>query len=170
LRQPCFTADIGEQKRGERGVFRRFQHHRIPGGERRRDLPGQHQEREVPRDDLAADAKRLAPGVLLQQLGEAGVVVEMPLGEGHVDVAASRIGLPLSSVSSTAKSGRASAGAGRLRKEISRPLVARQLRPGAGARAADGRIHVIGAACVTSSQHRFAAWRGSSWRRCPRIR
>jgi hypothetical protein len=104
LRQPGLPADIGEKQRGERGVFCGFQDHRVSRGERGRDLPRQHQEREVPRDDLAADAERfMVQEFLCKKLRQARVVVEMPLGEGDVDVAASRIGLPLSRDSSTAK-------------------------------------------------------------------
>jgi ParB family chromosome partitioning protein len=35
----------------------------VPGGERRPELPGRHEEREVPRDDLTDDADRLAERV-----------------------------------------------------------------------------------------------------------
>ncbi len=56
--RPHLGADLGEGERGQRRVFGRLQHHRVAGGQRRRDLPGQHQQREVPRDDLAADADR----------------------------------------------------------------------------------------------------------------
>ena len=57
-RQPRLDADLGEGERGQRRVFGRLQHDRVAGGERRRDLPGEHQQREVPRDDLPADADR----------------------------------------------------------------------------------------------------------------
>jgi hypothetical protein len=88
LRQPGLAADVGEQQRGERGVFGGLQDHGVPGGERGGDLPRQHQEGEVPRDDLAADAEGGMGGEFLgQKLRQARVVVEMPLGEGDVDVA-----------------------------------------------------------------------------------
>jgi len=49
----------------------------------------QHQQRKVPRDDLAADAERLPVGQLgLHQLRPAGMVVEMAGDERNVDVAA----------------------------------------------------------------------------------
>jgi hypothetical protein len=87
-RQAGLAADLGEQQRRERRELGRLEHHRVAGRQRRRDLPGQHQQREVPRDDLAADAERPWPGKLfLQQLGPAGVMVEVARRERHVDVA-----------------------------------------------------------------------------------
>ncbi len=66
-----------------------FEHDGVAGGERRGDLPGQHQQREVPRDDLAADAVGHEAGELaLEVLGPAGVVVEMPRDQRDIDVAA----------------------------------------------------------------------------------
>ena len=44
----------------ERGEAGGLQHDRVAGRQRRRDLPDRHQEREVPGDDLPADADRLA--------------------------------------------------------------------------------------------------------------
>ena len=87
--QAGLIADIGKQERGNRGLLGGFKDDRIAHGERWGDLPREHQEREIPRDDLAADAKCLAPRQFaLHQLGHAGVVVEMTLGKRHVDVAA----------------------------------------------------------------------------------
>ncbi len=62
----------------------------LPMAMRGRDLPRQHQQREVPRDDLAADAERLAVRAvrLSMQLRHAGVVVEMPRDQRDVDIAA----------------------------------------------------------------------------------
>ena len=62
----------------------------LPQRERRRDLPGQHQQREVPRDDLAGDAERPRAPVrerVLELVGPAGVVEEVRGGERQVDVA-----------------------------------------------------------------------------------
>ena len=58
-RQLRLAADVGEEERGQRRRLGRLQHDRVPGRERGRDLPRQHQEREVPGDDLAGDADRL---------------------------------------------------------------------------------------------------------------
>ena len=52
-----------------RRLLGRLQHDAVAGGERRRHLPGRHQQREVPRDDLADDAERL-----MEMVGVGGVV------------------------------------------------------------------------------------------------
>ena len=59
-RQVGLLADLGEEQRGERGGLGRLEHHGVAAGQRRRDLPRQHQQREVPRDDLAGDARAAA--------------------------------------------------------------------------------------------------------------
>ena len=62
----------------------------LPGGEGRGDLPGEHQEREVPRDDLGGDAERLGDAArerVLELVRPAGVVPEVGRRERHVDVA-----------------------------------------------------------------------------------
>ena len=61
-RQVGLLADLGEQQRGQRRGLGRLEHDRVAGGQRRRDLPGQHEQREVPRDDLAGHAQRLRVG------------------------------------------------------------------------------------------------------------
>ena len=69
----------------------RLQHDRVPRRERRRDLPGEHQQREVPGDDLAGDAERLRLAVregVLELVRPARVVEEVRGGERQVDVAA----------------------------------------------------------------------------------
>ena len=82
--------DVAEEQRRERRRLRRLEHDRIAGGERGRDLPREHQEREVPRDDLAGDAERAGAAVrerVLELVGPAGVVEEVRRGEWDVDVA-----------------------------------------------------------------------------------
>jgi len=86
--QPRLIADVGEQQRGQRCVFGRFQHHGVARGQRRGDLPGQHQKREIPRDDLATNPKRLCIRQHIRhQLRHACVIIEMPLRQRNVDVA-----------------------------------------------------------------------------------
>ena len=58
-REPGLLDQLSQPQRGQRRLLGRLQDHRAAGGERRGDLPRRHQEREVPRDDLAADADRL---------------------------------------------------------------------------------------------------------------
>src|SRR4029079_11412479 len=48
------SATVLAAGRGRGGL----EHDRVAGGERRGDLPGQHQQREVPRDDLGGHAER----------------------------------------------------------------------------------------------------------------
>ena len=82
--------DVAEEKRGQRRGLGGLEHDRVPGRERRRDLPGEHQKREVPRDDLAGDAERprltVREGVL-ELVGPARVVEEVRGSERQVDVA-----------------------------------------------------------------------------------
>ena len=88
LRQARLHAQFREGDGRQRRLFRRLEDHGAAGRKRRRDLPRQHQQREVPRNDLAADAGRRHAGKLaLDQLRPAGVVVEVARDEGDVDVA-----------------------------------------------------------------------------------
>ncbi len=50
---------LAEAQRAQRRLLGRLEDDRAAGGQRRADLPGGHQQREVPRDDLADDADRL---------------------------------------------------------------------------------------------------------------
>ena len=95
-RQARLTADFGEGERGQGREFCGLQHHRVACRERRRDLPRQHQEREVPRDDLAADADCLITGEFIRdQLRPAGMVVEMAGHQRNVDIARFADGLAI---------------------------------------------------------------------------
>ena len=76
----------------ERRRRRRLEDDRVARGERRRDLPGEHQQREVPRDDLGGDAERPrdpARERVLELVRPAGVVPEVRGRERDVDVARS---------------------------------------------------------------------------------
>src|SRR5204863_6447651 len=57
-RQLGLAQDVAEVESRERRRLGRLEHDGVPGGQRRRDLPGQHQQWEVPGDDLAGDAER----------------------------------------------------------------------------------------------------------------
>ena len=62
----------------------RLEHHRVPGGERRRQLPRRHQQREVERDDLADHSERLLEVVgdrVLVQLGDRPLLAPDHRGE-----------------------------------------------------------------------------------------
>ena len=89
-RQVGLLADLSEDQRGQRGGLGGLQHHRVAAGQRGGDLPGQHQQREVPRDDLAGHAERArrrAVPRVLQLVGPPGVVEEVRRGQRDVDVA-----------------------------------------------------------------------------------
>jgi hypothetical protein len=153
--QPGLDADLGKGQRGERRVFGRFQHHGVARGERRGDLPGQHQQREVPRDDLPADAERAEAGkFLVQQLGPAGVVVEMPRHKRHVDVAALADRLAVVERLQHGKQAGALLHMAGQRIEVARALVARQRSPGGlgGAGGSNGGGDIIGTALTDQGQ------------------
>ena len=89
-RQLRLAHDVAEEERGERRRLRRLEHDGVAARERGRDLPREHQQREVPRDDLPGDADRLRLPVrerVLELVGPARVVEEVRGGERQVDVA-----------------------------------------------------------------------------------
>ena len=82
--------DLGEKERGQRRGLRRLEDAGVPGGESGSELPRRHEEREVPRNDLAGDAERA--GILTGErvgelVGPTRVVKEVRRREGNVDVA-----------------------------------------------------------------------------------
>ena len=84
------AADVGEQERRQRRRLGGLEHDGVAARERGRDLPGEHQEREVPGDDLRGDAERPrspAREGVLELVGPARVVEEVRRGEREVDVA-----------------------------------------------------------------------------------
>ena len=88
--QVGLAADLGEQQRGQRGGLGRLEDDGVAGGQRRGDLPRQHQQREVPRDDLAGHAERArgrAEARVVELVGPARVVEEVRRGQRDVDVA-----------------------------------------------------------------------------------
>src|SRR4051794_29411898 len=81
---------VAEEERGQRRRLSRLQYDGIAGGQCGRDLPREHQQREVPRDDLSRDADRLRTPVrerVLELVRPAGVVEEVRGRERQVDVA-----------------------------------------------------------------------------------
>src|SRR2546426_6854832 len=89
-RQLGLPDHVAEQQGRERGGLRRLEHDGVPGGERGGDLPGEHQEREVPGDDLTGDAKRPRTAVrerVLELVGPARVVEEVRRGKRKVHIA-----------------------------------------------------------------------------------
>ncbi len=94
---PASRASSPSRSAVERRLLRGLEHDRAAGGQRRPDLPDRHQQREVPGDDLGADADRLASRVTEDprvarrdgralDLGRpARVVLEVGDAVGHVD-------------------------------------------------------------------------------------
>ena len=78
-------------QRAERGGLRGLEDAGVAGGKGGGELPCGHEEREIPRDDLAGDAERTSPAAgesVVELVRPAGVVEEMRGDEGQVDVAA----------------------------------------------------------------------------------
>ena len=105
---PRRKADLGDQlgeaKGGERRLLGGLEDDRVPGRERRAELVAAHEEREVPGDDRADDADRLAPHVRVE-------AAEGRRADRH----------PRSSSPSPRSSGRAPSRAGRRRRALLRP-------------------------------------------------
>ena len=131
-RQVGLAHDVREEIGGQRGRARRLQHDRVPRRQRRRDLPRQHQQREVPWDDLGDDADRARVAVregVFELVGPARVVEEVRRGERHVDVAALLDRLSGVHALDDGELPRALLHDPRDPVEVLRPLTARQLRP-----------------------------------------
>ena len=88
IRHPGDPAKLGKHQRRQTGKFGRLEHHRVAGGQGWSDFPGQHQQREIPWDDLADHAQRLIIGELFfGELGPAGVMIKMPGHQRDIDIA-----------------------------------------------------------------------------------
>ena len=91
-RQLGVLEDLGEFQRRDGRRLGGLQHDAVAHRERRRELPGEHEEREVPGDDLAHDAQRPGDpprGHVLQLVRPARVVEEV--GGRHRDVEIARL-------------------------------------------------------------------------------
>ena len=89
-RQLRLAEHVAEEQSGQRRRLGRLEHDGVARRERGSDLPREHQQREVPGDDLAGDAERLRRAVrkgVLELVGPACVVEEVRGGERQVDVA-----------------------------------------------------------------------------------
>src|ERR1700682_2023906 len=82
-------ADLRQCERHQGRKFRGLQHYGIPGCERGGNLPGQHEQWKIPRDDLAYDAASgISREFLLEQLGPARMMIKMPRHKWDINVAA----------------------------------------------------------------------------------
>ena len=104
-----FLNQFAEAQRAERSLLGGLEHDRAARGERGAEFPRRHHQREVPRDNLADDADRLAQrvrkilravrgdgdGVAFDLGGPAGHVAEHVHGAGHVGDARDGEGLAI---------------------------------------------------------------------------
>ena len=145
---------LAEAQRRERRLLGGLQHDGAAGGQRRRELPGRHQQREVPRDDLADDADRLAHRVGVPVAGRrqrdaarrsilrrpaapcSGTCRPSPARRRRVR---SLTGLPLSSDSSSANSSACCSSRSASCPDQAAALDGRDARPGAARRRRGGR-------------------------------
>jgi hypothetical protein len=138
-RPTCWQISANAQ-RGERRELRGLQHDGVSGGERRSDLPGEHQQREIPWDDLAAHADGLVVRKFVaKEFRPAGMVIEMTGDERDVDIA-------------------------RLADRLAVVEASRALRETARASERGWRSHTAGAPA------RDPAWPTSLWKRGARLR
>ena len=89
-RQTCVTNQLRKFQRGDGCALRRFQHNGVSQRKSRSEFPRQHQQREIPRNHLANDAKRFQITTrcrILQLIRPAGVVEEMRGRHRHIEVA-----------------------------------------------------------------------------------
>src|SRR2546426_1816202 len=87
--EASFLADVCKGEGRQWSKFRGFQHDGIACRERGSNLPCQHQQREIPRNDLTYNAARgVSRKFLLEQLGPARMMIKMPNYKRDIDVAA----------------------------------------------------------------------------------
>ena len=95
-RQTGFGDDLGEEQGAQGRVGRGFDDNCVAGGKGGRDLPSQHQKREIPGDHLADHAERCVIAQLrIHQLRPAGMIIEMARDQGDVDIARFADGLAI---------------------------------------------------------------------------
>jgi hypothetical protein len=145
-RQPSLVRDLGEAERSERCKLGGLEDDRAAGRERWRDLPGEHQQREVPRDDLADDADALVLGELgVEQLCPSRVMVEVPRDERDVEIARLADRLPVVHALEHGEQSRVALYGSREPVEVARASVAPEPLPRRtrGARRRHRRIYVL---------------------------
>ena len=87
--QSHLNANFRKRQRRERCEFSRLQNNRIPRRKRRRNFPGQHQQREIPRNNLPNhSARRVSRKFPFEQLRPARVVIKMSRHQRDINVAA----------------------------------------------------------------------------------
>ena len=78
-------ANFSERQRSQRRKLGGLQNHSVSRRQRRRDFPRQHEQREIPGNNLSHHpARRVTRELLCQQLRPACVVIKMPRHQGNV--------------------------------------------------------------------------------------
>ena len=87
-RQSRFGDDFSKEQCAETSIRRRLEHNRIAHRNRRRDLPRQHQQRKVPRDDLSHHADRLIIAQFgFHQLRPTRIIRKVTRQQWHINIA-----------------------------------------------------------------------------------
>ena len=147
--QPSFLTEFGEHERGQRSELRWLQHDRVAGGQSRRNLPRQHQQRKIPRDDLPHNSARLVlRKFLIEQLRPTGVIVEMPRHQRNINVATLADGLAVVHRLQHGEQPRMLLHQPRQRIKIARASMRSQRAPfrSSSARRTNRRVHISSAA------------------------
>ena len=128
--KPALWASSANSKRRERRELRRLQDHGVSGSQRRRHLPGQHQQREVPRNDLAYHADGVVGGQFaVLQLRPARMMIEMSRRQRHIEVARLADRLAVVEAFQNGKKPRMTLQHAGQRIEMARPSMAPKLLP-----------------------------------------
>jgi ParB family chromosome partitioning protein len=86
--ESSFLTELSEEQSGDRGILSGLKHHCIAHRDRRRDLPREHEQREIPRDHLPRDAmSAIARELIAHQLRGACVVIKVTRYERYINVA-----------------------------------------------------------------------------------
>ena len=133
----------------------------LPSRQRGRDLPGQHQQREVPGNDLADDADGAHVGHLgRHQLRPAGVMVEVAGDERDVDVARLADRLAVVHRLEDGEQARVLLNLPRQRVEVAGADVSRRRAPGGegGAGGAHGGVYILARGLRDLDQRLRVGW------------
>ena len=158
-RQLGLAEHIGEEQGRERRRLGGLEDDRVSGGQRGRDLPREHEQREVPRDDLAGNSYRTRAAMregVLELVGPAGVVEEVCGCQRKVDVAGLLDRLSAVQRLQHRELARALLQDARDPKEILRPLRRRDRRPAVVVGVTGclhGQIDVLGTSLPNLREH-----------------
>src|SRR5258708_33636052 len=88
MRKTNLLANLGESQRGKRRELRRLQNDSVSRSQRRSNLPCEHEQREVPGNDLANHAARGVAGKFrLDELRPSGMMIKVANNQSNINVA-----------------------------------------------------------------------------------